>query len=343
MSANDEEKMHITKWTEFLQQSKTYFIDNWTKKGNSPVSADDFNGMITLNRSPFGTLIFSRHKTSEKYYAIKVVEKAKLVRKHQVKRALYEKRVLQSIRFPFTTHLEFFFQDDGYLYYVFPYFGDIELFNLIEQSKRLDDSVVKFYAAQVLLALEFLHNLDLVHRDLKPENVVLGKYGYLKLNDFSLCKIVKCRTYTICGTPEYMAPEVILNKGYGKSVDYWAFGVLIYEMATGATPFRGKDKLQLFENILQAAYKNPPFLNREVKDLIKNLFQIDLSRRLGVMMNGVDDIKDHKYFRNIPWLALINKKLVAPRIPTPIRPIKWENEKLYVPSREVHPNLFKDF
>lgn len=145
--------------------------------------------------------------------------------------------------------------------------------------RRFTEGLSKFYAAQVLLALEFLHFCDILYRDLKPENILVDERGYLKLADLGFCKIVKGRTWTLCGTPEYIAPEIILSKGYGKAVDWWSFGVLLFEMDAGYPPFTSSDPMKVYERIICCKYKCPGSFTAELQDLIKNLLQLDLSRR----------------------------------------------------------------
>jgi len=350
MDTHDEvDDSYIADWSDYLEQSKVRFNENWNKKQTPTACLQDFEKIKTIGKGAFGKVILMKHKNTNICYAVKILQKDQIKKKTQIQQALTEKRVLQSIKLPFAINLEFFFHDNSYLYFVLPCVSCGELFTHMKKFKKLDDSLIKFYAAQVLLALEYFHNVDLVYRDLKPENIFVEANGYLKLGDFGVCKIVKGRTYTLCGTPEYMAPEVILNRGYGKSADYWSFGILIYEMAAGVAPFQAREEGKIYDKILQGKYRNPIHFSNEIKDIIKKLLVKDTTKRLGAMKNGIEDIKDHNYFRNIPWLALINKKLEPPYVPihkgegdfTYFEYVPEEN--LVVASVDKFKNDFKDF
>lgn len=152
-------------------------------------------------------------------------------------------------------------------------------------------SLFRIYAAQVVLIFEYLHDKNIIYRDLKPENLLIAEDGYLKLADFSFAKVVQTRTYTLCGTPEYLAPEIILNLGHGKAVDWWTLGILIYEMNAGIDPFTDEDPMIIYQNILKGKVKFPRDMDREAKSLIKHLLVADPSKRLGMLKNGVDDVK----------------------------------------------------
>lgn len=148
-------------------------------------------------------------------------------------------------------------------------------------SRKFDEAQAKFYASQVALALEYLHFLELVYRDLKPENIMINQRGYVKITDFGFCKQIEGRTWTLCGTPEYLAPEIIQTKGYGKSVDWWSYGILVYEMVAGVSPFytSSDDPMVLFGKIIEGKFRMPKYFTKELKHLTQNLLQTDLSRR----------------------------------------------------------------
>jgi len=180
---------------------------------------------------------------------------------------------------------------------------------------KFDESLAKFYAAQVALALEYLHHCSLIYRDLKPENIMIQDSGYIRVTDFGFCKMIDSRTWTLCGTPEYIAPEVILSKGYGKAVDWWSFGVLIYEMNAGYPPFYAHDPMKIYEKIVTGKYKFAHHFGEELRDILKNILQVDLTMRYGNLKDGSLDIKGHRWFKSIDWTEIYHQKVQPSFIP----------------------------
>jgi len=162
---------------------------------------------------------------------------------------------------------------------------------------------------------EYLHSKSIIYRDLKPENILIDSRGYLKLTDFGFAKVCEGRTYTLCGTPEYLAPEILLNKGHGKPVDWWTFGVLLYEMIAGIDPFNDEDPMLIYQKILKGKIKFPSSFPSNAKSLVKHLLVQDLSKRYGNLKGGVNDIKNHWFFKELDWNALVKYKLKAPYVP----------------------------
>ncbi|CAH1391875.1 unnamed protein product [Nezara viridula] len=306
-------------WTNFLKEAKIEFLKLYELISSKKYNRDSFEFLRTLGRGAFGRVYLAtlagENEDHDVYYAIKVLEKAVVVKSKQIKQAINEKRILQALNFPFCVYLEYSFQDNSYLYLCLPFIVCGEMFKHLTKQKRFPEPLAKFYAAQVLLAFEYLHYCDLIFRDLKPENILIDDKGYLKITDFGFCKIVKTRTYTLCGTPEYLAPEVILQKGYGKSVDWWTFGILLYEMNAGRTPFRASDPMKIYEKAVKGKYSTPDYFSYELKDLIKNIVQVDITKRYGILKNGVNDIKDHPWFMDMNWDALFNGHIEPPYLP----------------------------
>lgn len=190
-----------------------------------------------------------------------------------------------------------------------------ELFTHLRKAGKFSNDHGRLYAAQIIMALQYLHNLDVVYRDLKPENLLLDLTGYIKITDFGFAKHVPDRTWTLCGTPEYLAPEIIQSKGHGKAVDWWALGILIYEMLAGYPPFYDENPFGIYQKILAGKLEFPRHFETHGRDLIRKLLTADRTKRIGNMKNGAEDIKKHKWHRGLNWAALFNKQLEAPLVP----------------------------
>lgn len=225
---NDPKSRYIEqkkKWLEILKKEKRLFEAKWNKQNTSTTKLEDFDLVRTLGTGSFGRVMLIKKKTNGSYYALKILEKRRVVKTKQVEHTLNEKKILNAIHFPFITQLLCAFKDNANLYMVIEYVNGGEMFtHLVRDNKGFSETRARFYTAQVVLAIEYLHSLDILHRDLKPENTLISNDGYIKISDFGFAKQVKTRTYTLCGTPEYLAPEIIQSKGYGKSVDWWALG-----------------------------------------------------------------------------------------------------------------------
>ena len=197
--------------------------------------------------------------------------------------------------------------------------------------------MAKFYAAEVVLAIDYLHSMNIIYRDLKPENLLLDRHGHLKITDFGFAKEVPDITWTLCGTPDYLAPEVVSSKGYNKSVDWyvpmlsphcldptdpprrWSLGILVFEMLAGFTPFWDSGSpLKIYENILKGRVKYPPYIHPDAQDLLAKLITSDLTKRLGNLHGGSRDIMHHPWFAEVTWERLAKKDIDAPYVP-PVR------------------------
>lgn len=319
----ENEGPHVSEYTvlwdatmkEFLAKAKEDFLRKWDCQPQSTSCLDDFDRLKTLGTGSFGRVMLVKHRQSGLYYAMKILDKEKVVKLKQIEHTLNEKKILQAVSFPFLVKLESAFKDHSNLYIVMEYIQGGEMFSHLRRIGRFSEQNARFYAAQIVLTFEYLHALDLIYRDLKPENLLIDHQGYIQVTDFGFAKRVKGRTWTLCGTPEYLAPEIILSKGYNKAVDWWALGVLIYEMAAGYPPFFSDQPIQIYEKIVSGKVRFPSHFSSDLKDLLRNLLQVDLTKRFGNLKNGVSDIKNHRWFATIDWIAIYEKKIDAPIIP----------------------------
>ncbi|KAL7909592.1 kinase-like domain-containing protein [Trichoderma velutinum] len=279
-------------------------------------SLGDFEILRTLGTGSFGRVHLVQSKHNQRFYAVKVLKKAQVVKMKQVEHTNDERRMLSDVKHPFLITLWGTFQDWKNLYMVMDFVEGGELFSLLRKSGRFPNPVAKFYAAEATLALEYLHSKNIIYRDLKPENLLLDRHGHLKITDFGFAKRVPDKTWTLCGTPDYLAPEVVSNKGYNKSVDWWSLGILIYEMLCGYTPFWDSGSpMRIYENILKGKVKYPAYINPDAQNLLERLITADLTKRLGNLFGGSQDVKNHPWFAEVTWDRLARKDIDAPYTP----------------------------
>ena len=279
----------------------------------------------TLGTGTFGRVRIVLHRKTNRTFALKMLKKAQIVALKQQNNIVSEKDILWKIDHPFIISLYDTYQDEDRLYMLMELVQGGELFARLQNSAtpgRVTPAEARFYAACVLDALEHLHSMNIVYRDLKPENLLIDADGYMKIVDFGFAKVVEDRTYTLCGTPEYLAPELVLGKGHDRGVDYWALGILLYECVSGYSPFADQpnnDQMVICRNILKGEVVFPPHVqDKDLKDLILKLLVRDVPKRLGCQRGGAQDIKNHKFMRAIDFDDLYSRKIQAPWVP-PIR------------------------
>jgi len=301
------------------------------------LKVDQFTLGKTLGTGSFGRVKFVTYKPTGKYYALKILKKSAIIRMKQVDHIASEKAILQTLKHPFIVNMYGCFHDPRYLYLCLEYIVGGEFFTHLRKAGRFDNDTSNFYAAQITAIFEYCHGKNIIYRDLKPENILLNADGYLKLTDFGFAKVIEYRTYTLCGTPEYIAPEVLLNKGHGKPVDWWTLGILIYEMIVGYPPFVDEDPMGIYQKILSGKIVFPKLFDKDAKVLVKKLLTADLGKRFGNLKNGVDDIKTCKWFKDMRWDKLLDKELSPPYKPSVKSETDTSNFEDYPDSNEPPP------
>ena len=266
-------------------------------------------------------------------FAMKILRKSHLVKRRQIERTRTERKVLSVVNHPFIMKLHYAFQSPDKLYLVLDYCPGGELFFHLSRFRRFPERVARFYAAELLLALGHLHKRGIIYRDLKPENVLLDADGHVKLGDFGLAKAgIKhaCEGATsMCGTPEYMAPEVLAQQGHGFCVDYWGLGMLVYEMMTGLPPWYTTDRAKLFRRLRSAPLDIPSYFSQASAGCVSALLERNPRRRLGV--TGIRAAMENDFFRSISWRALYGKRVEAP-----IRPCEgWSAPEAETPTTSI--------
>uniref|UniRef100_A0A673M019 protein kinase C n=1 Tax=Sinocyclocheilus rhinocerous TaxID=307959 RepID=A0A673M019_9TELE len=281
----------------------------------------DFKCVAVLGRGHFGKVLLAEYKTTGEMFAIKALKKGDIVARDEVDSLMCEKRIFEavnSVRHPFLVNLFACFQTKEHVCFVMEYAAGGDLMMHIHADVFSEPRSV-FYAACVVLGLQFLHDHKIVYRDLKLDNLLLDTEGYVKIADFGLCKEgmgFKDRTSTFCGTPEFLAPEVLTETSYTRAVDWWGLGVLIFEMLVGESPFPGDDEEEVFDSIVNDEVRYPRFLSTEAISIMRRLLRRNPERRLGAGERDAEEVKRHPFFRNMDWAALLAKKIRPPFVPT---------------------------
>uniref|UniRef100_A0A8C2A0A3 cGMP-dependent protein kinase n=1 Tax=Cyprinus carpio TaxID=7962 RepID=A0A8C2A0A3_CYPCA len=302
----------------------------------------DFNIIDTLGVGGFGRVELVQLKSEEtKTFAMKILKKRHIVDTRQQEHIRSEKQIMQEAHSDFIVRLYRTFKDSKYLYMLMEACLGGELWTILRDRGSFEDSTTRFYTGCVVEAFAYLHSKGIIYRDLKPENLILDHRGYAKLVDFGFAKKIGFgkKTWTFCGTPEYVAPEIILNKGHDISADYWSLGILMYELLTGSPPFSGPDPMKTYNIILRGIdmIEFPKKITKNAGNLIKKLCRDNPSERLGNLKNGVKDIQKHKWFEGFNWEGLRKGTLTPPIIPDVASPTDTSNFDSFPEDNEDPP------
>lgn len=284
---------------------------------------DDFILMKVIGKGSYGKVMLVRHQKDANIYAMKMLRKENLVKRNQVEHTQTERNVLETVSHPFIVNLSYAFQTPKKLYFVLEYCPGGELFFHLSRAGRFSESRCRFYASEILLAIEYLHRLNIIYRDLKPENILLDAEGHVKITDFGLSKEGIEDNFgakSMCGTPEYLAPEILDRKGHGKAVDWYSLGALMYEMLTGLPPYYTRDRDRLFERIRRGELNYPVYVTPVAKSLLQSMLDREPSKRLGGGPGDADEAKQHPFFAGMDFVAIQQRRVTPPFKPAVSQP-----------------------
>jgi protein-serine/threonine kinase len=284
------------------------------------VTMEDFTLLKMIGKGSYGKVLLVKKNDTEEVFAMKMLKKDYIARRNQIEHTRTERSILEKVNHPYIVKLRYAFQNPKKLYFVLEYCPGGELFFHLSRAGKFEEPRALFYAACVVLALEHLHRINVVYRDLKPENILIDSQGYAKITDFGLSKeniMDNASARTFCGTPEYLAPEVLARQGHGKAVDWWSLGALIFEMLTGLPPFyNAKDRERMFQDIMQSEVRFPAYISANARSLLEQLFVKDPAARLGGSARDADEIKEHPWFSGINWPRMMTREEIPPFIPS---------------------------
>lgn len=308
---NDDDCSFSEKGT--LQSQSSIDLGCAEKKSLTPA---DFEFLSVVGKGSFGKVMVARYREDNKIYAVKVLNKRMIVRRNETAHVLSERSVLiKMLNHPYLVQLHFAFTTSQKIFFVMDYVNGGELFFHLQRERIFAEPRARFYAAEICCALTYMHSKGIVYRDLKPENILLDTEGHIVLTDFGLCKeglqTNASKTGTFCGTPEYLAPEILKKQPYSRSVDWWTLGAVLYEMLYGLPPFYSRDTPAMYDAILNKPLKLKHTVSNKARDLLQGLLQKEPRHRLGSGIRDGEDVKSHEFFKAIDW-NLVNKRGITP-------------------------------
>eukprot|EP01114_Cavostelium_apophysatum_P001127 TRINITY_DN10968_c0_g1_i1.p1 TRINITY_DN10968_c0_g1~~TRINITY_DN10968_c0_g1_i1.p1 ORF type:complete len:531 (-),score=159.02 TRINITY_DN10968_c0_g1_i1:65-1657(-) len=317
----DGEQYYVFEGMEKVEQA-ALASENITSSGeyesnNSGASLEDFEIVATIGKGGFGKVVKVKRRDNQKIYAMKIMNKTKISGQRQLQCLIAEKNIMLNDN-PFLIHLYSSFQTPDKLYFVMDYIPGGDMAFHLEQKGRFSEKEARFFAAEIVLALEHLHSCGIVYRDLKLENILVDGHGHVCLTDFGLSKeldSVGATTKTVCGTPTYLAPEVLLGQPYGNAIDWWSLGVVLFELFTGMNPFDARDFDAVLNNILHCSIVIPDYVPSAARDLIEKLLQRNPQKRLCSGPTGSVEIQNHEFFSSTDWKKMMVKAVKPPYVP----------------------------
>ncbi|KAG7478076.1 hypothetical protein MATL_G00076570 [Megalops atlanticus] len=323
---NVEQNRHMDHCNQLRSSSSSDV--NLGPSDNPHARPTDFDFLAVIGKGTFGKVLLAKRKCDGTFYAVKVLQKKIILKKKEQKNIMAERNVLlKSLKHPFLVGLHYSFQTPEKLYFVLDYVNGGELFFHLQRERCFPEPRARFYTAEVASAIGYLHSLNIVYRDLKPENILLDSVGHVVLTDFGLCKEgiePESTTSTFCGTPEYLAPEVLKKQPYDRTVDWWCLGVVLYEMLYGLPPFYSRDVSEMYDSILHKPLSLPGGKSPAACELLRGLLQKDPQRRLGAIADFLE-VKNQPFFSSINWDDLYHKRITPPYNPNVKGPADTQN------------------
>jgi serine/threonine protein kinase len=312
---------------------------------------NQFEVIRTIGVGSFSHVDLCIHVPSQTVCVLKCMSKQKLIELAQIEHIQHERALIELVQHPNVVRFYGSFQDSCNVYIMMEYIPGGEVFSHLRTMGQFDLNTVRFYGAEILLVFQSIHQKGIVYRDLKPENLLFAQDGHIKFIDFGFAKRIEDRTYTLCGTPEYLAPEIIRGEGSSFASDWWSYGVLLYEMLVGETPFMDPNEDRMYQLVCHGDFSFPIGIDEVTQDLIRGLLEVDTAKRLGCAAQGPDEIKAHPWFYGIEWDKVYDHRYQAPLLPFVEDPLDTKNYARYddedladVPvTSPITPDMFAGF